>query len=454
MTDSVFIYQDEAAKTLAPRYRTGLFDAMGVGKTATAIRMQDYRQHWYASGTSGIVIVPAAIREKWRREFIRFQTVPRRLVKINSIHDMAAWFRGHYDVAIVSFERAASLAPYFQREMKMFDFCIIDEGHYLKSATSKRAQAILGPNFDGANGIVCWAAYADWLTGTPAPNDPSDIWTWLRFLNGPMKLDPIGFKKRYFSTTPTTYGSRCRPREGAMLDELRGIITDNSVARSMTDVGIHLPPLQIVSETVDGDTSKIAELLAQYPGLDSKIISAIEAGADFSTLDDEHVATLRRLVGEAKAIPYAAMLANDLASGLHKIAVFGHHQNALRQIGAYMEKHGYPVVSVQGGANERDRDNAIDSFNHDPKVRVFLGNHRAAGVGLDLQHDCWMIDLFESDWTPTANAQSIKRIARYGQTRKMRCRFIGLNHWLEEQIDKIVLDKTQRIMSLGLPDLL
>lgn len=454
MAQDVFVYQDEAAKIMAPRPRNGLFDAMGVGKTATEIRTQDYRQHWYQSGREGIVICPAAIRENWRKEWLRFQTVPRRIIKVNSVYDMNAWFKGHYDVALISFERAAAFAPYFQRECKTFDFCIIDEGHYLKSPTSKRAQSILGESFDGFGGIIQWAAYADWVSGTPAPNDPADLWTWLRFLNGPMPLDLIAFKRKYFSCTPTTYGSRSRPKAGNALQELQGIISSNSIARSMADVGIHLPPIMLTMTTVDGDVRQVMELLQQFPGMDERIMACLRDGGDLSALEDEHIAALRRVIGEAKALPYAHMLANDFSSGLDKAVIFGHHRAALQQIGAYLNSKGYKGVAIQGGTSESDRDDAVERFNKDKSCRFFLGNHKAAGVGLNLQEDCAHVDIFESDWTPTANAQSIKRVARYGQTRSMRGRFISLNHWLEEAIQEINKDKTERILSLGLPELL
>lgn len=453
MAQDVFAYQDEAAKIIASHRRFGLFDAMGVGKTATEIRTQDYRHIRGQGGIEGLVICPAAIRENWRKEWLRFQTVNRRIIKIDTIYDLKAWLDGHFDVGLMSFERAASFAPYFEQACKPIDFCILDEAHYLKNPTSKRAKAILGEEFDGRGGILQWAVHADWVTGTPVPNDPADIWTFLRFLDGPMTLTNLGFKKKYLSVTPTQYGCKTRPKTGKTR-ELSSLIKQHSIARSMQDVGIQLPPIWLTTTTVEGNVKDINSLLQQFPGLDERILEHLRDGGDISGLDDEHVAALRRMLGETKATPYAHMLAEELKSGLDKVVIFGHHRLALQQIGEYLNKKGFRGVAIQGGTSEDDRGEAVSQFNGDPKCRFFLGNHRAAGVGLNLQESCCRVDIFESDWTPAANAQSIKRVARYGQKRSMTARFITLNHWLEESIQQINKDKTERVLSLGLPELL
>lgn len=439
---------------MAQRRRFGLFDAMGVGKTATAIHACDLAlQHDGKPAKSILVICPASIRENWRREFIRFQQTPRKLMKVNTTEDAVAWFQGYVDVAIVSFERAKSLSPLFVREMKMFDVCIIDEGHYLKNEESARAKAILGPGCNGIGGILQWAEKAWWLTGTPAPNDPADLWTWLSFLDGPMQLNRGLFLRRYFASQAATYGSKQTVRQDRA-EELRGIIQANSVLRTQKDVGIFLPPILMTTLTVDGDTRNVQKMLSEHPGLDQKILAAIDGENGLSGLDEEHIAALRRLIGEAKAVPYASVLADELESGLDKCVVFGHHRAALQSVGEVLTKRRHRWVSIQGGTSDADREEAVDAFNNDPDVRVFIGNHRAAGVGLNLQKACCTVDVFESDWTPAANAQSVKRVARYGQTREMRARFVSLNHWLEEKITETNRSKTERILELGLPEML
>src|ERR1700688_4035137 len=94
-------YQDDGARFLAGRYRAGLFDRPGVGKTAQAIRACDLR------GLKRIIVIcPAAVRRNWIGEFRKFATVQRTLVSGETIHDYAAWRAGRYDVLVASFDLA------------------------------------------------------------------------------------------------------------------------------------------------------------------------------------------------------------------------------------------------------------------------------------------------------------------------------------------------------------
>lgn len=444
MPDPVFQFQDVAAQEMCRRERFGLFDAMGVGKTGTAIRAADY-----AGARRFLGIMPAAIRSNWKREIARFGLLPRRVILIESVWDLVAWMRGHYEVALISFERAANFAYLFLQNAHMFPLVIIDEAHYLKSEKANRTTKILGPDFDGCNGILMWAKQAWWLTGTPAPNDPADVFTFLKFLKNVMPISREDFIKRYFKARPTQYGSK-QTAKREKLPELQDILRANSISRSQQDVGIFLPPVFLTPVTVDGDVAAINALLQEFPDLDARVREAIENGVDLSDLDDEHMAALRRIIAEAKAPQYARMVYEELQSGLDKVVIFGHHRSALLSIAQYLSgKNSFSTVKVLGGSSQEERDHAIDSFNNDPHTRVFIGNHRAAGVGLNLQSACCNIDLFEEDWSPAVNAQSIKRIARYGQTRNMRARFIRLDHELEVAVQETNIRKTKDILELG-----
>jgi len=91
---------------------------------------------------------------------------------------------------------------------------------------------------------------------------------------------------------------------------------------------------------LDGDASDVRDLLMAHPGLDQAIKDTLEAGQSMKMLDAPHMATLRRLIGEAKSAPYAHALVGELESGLDKIVVFGHHTNVLTGVFNTLVKHG------------------------------------------------------------------------------------------------------------------
>jgi len=434
----IFPYQEVGAAYIAQRQRAGLFDEMGIGKTAQAIRALDLRRL-----KRGIIVCPAVLRENWRGEFAKFSHLDRRICKGVTIHDFVAWSTGRYDVLITSYEMATKWAEKIGKLGEVLEFMIIDEAHYLKNPETSRTKALLGPMADGT-GLVMWCEQAWWLTGTAIPNDPIDIYPFLRFA-GVMPLSLEQFRKRYFSSRPKAFGSVQTPIKD-MVTELQTLIRNHSIRRIKAEIGVELPPIFLTSALVDGDSIELRELLAMHPGLEKAVVRAVDAGG-LSFLDAQHVATLRRLVGEAKAVPYAHMLLEELDAGLDKRVVMGLHRKALMDVRDILTRRGYHAVLVNGDTPEAERIAAVKAFQEDPRCKVFIGNIKAAGVGLTLTAAC-TLDMMESDWTPAGNAQAIMRVHRLGQTRNVTGRFITLARSIDETVNRVVAEKTAVIANI------
>lgn len=435
----LFPYQEEGADWIARRERAGLFDEMGVGKTATTIRALDLRR-----AKRGLIVCPAHLRENWRGEFAKFAHVERKIIKARNIHDYVAWSRERFDTMIMSYEQANAWLPRFMDTGDLFDFIACDEAHYLKNIDAGRTKAVLGPEGDGTGGLMQFAEQGWIVTGTPMANDPIDIFPFLRFVRAFQGSKPE-FIRRFFHSRPTTYGSSQKPKiEG--LPELQRLIADHSIRRTKKGIGLQLPPIFLTTVLVDGDTDDIRDMLAQHPGLEQAVIDAIGAGG-LSFLDAQHIMTLRRLIGEAKAIPFAHMLLDELQQGMDKVVVMGVHRNALISIKDFLERHGIRCVLGIGGINENVRKANEHAFQSDPSVRVFLGNIVSAGTGLTLTAACELV-MLESDWSPAGNAQAIMRVHRISQTRSVRARFITLARSLDEVVNRIVAEKTKAIADI------
>jgi len=440
MSLALFPYQEVGAAFLAGRKRAGILDEPGAGKSAQAIRALDRLGIMRA-----MVIAPASVRANWTAEFAKFSTRHRRIVKGVTAHDYVAWERGHFDVIVTSFEQATRWSKRIQSECEVIDTIIIDEAHGLRNTDTQRGAAILGPKSDGVGGIIQWAAYAWWLTGTPLWGQPSDIFTFLTFCNV-MPLSKPAFLRRYFNVRPTTYGSRNTVKT-SMIPELRALIGNNSLRRTLAETGVELPPIFFSSALVDGDSQAVTDLLRSSPGLDQAIVAALQDGRGLSNLDSDHVATLRRLIGEAKAIPYAAMLLDELRSGLDKCVTFGIHRNALKLARDYLVRHGIDAAVVNGETSTTDDERNFARFITDPSLRVMLCNVRKAGTGLNMVSSCH-VDMLESDWTPNGNWQAIKRVYRLTQVRTVRARFITLADSFDEVVNQIVSEKARAIAAI------
>lgn len=436
----LFPYQVEGAGWLAQRERAGLHDEMGVGKTATLIRALNNVQ-----AGRFIVIGPAMLRENFIGEWRKFSAYPLKLCKGQNIHDYVAWQRGRFDGMITSFELAAKWYPKFREHGEFLDAIVIDEAHYLKTNNTARTRAVCGPDANMQDCWASWCVHGWWSTGTPIPNDPKDIYTFLRFCDV-MPLSEDDFEERYFEVRRTTYGKKCNVRE-EMMGELLALIDNNRIRRTKKDIGVQLPPIFMTTALLDGDTTEVRELLRQHPGLDAAIVSALEQGRTLPPEKGMPVATLRRLIGEAKAVPYAHQLLEELQWSGDKRAVYGVHVNALAYVRDFLVRNGIHAVLVQGNTSEAERIAAVQSFQYDTNCKVFIGNIRAAGTGITLTAAC-EIDMLESDWTPAGNAQAIMRVHRLGQTRNVRARFLTLANSFDETVNRVVADKTAAIAEI------
>jgi len=427
-------FQKTGAAFLMSRSRLGLFDVPGLGKTAQAIAALDYLRIRRA-----LIICPASVRGIWPHEFAKFATLPRKILRAKSIHDLNLWKQEKADVLLLSYEQATNWAEHLEGDI--IPMLILDEAHYLKNNQAKRTRAILGKRCDGVSGFGRWAARVVFLTGTPMANDPSDLWTWMRFCEA-TDLSLQGFSRRYFNCKPGAFNMTFTPRK-EMLHDLKSRIRKFSLRRTKEQAGVNLPPVFLTTSTVEGDTSEIRQLLREVPGLDTTILQAVERGG-LSFLDAQHIGTLRRLVGTAKAPAYAAQLIEELETHSDKVVVIAIHKDVLTTIGEALTKHGIGWVKIDGSVNQAKREEAVASFQKDDSVRVFLGNIKAAGTGLTL-HSAFKIDMLEWSWSPADNSQALMRVHRIGQEKEVHARFISLANSVDERVSASVARKTAAI---------
>ena len=274
-------------------------------------------------------------------------------------------------------------------------------------------------------------------------NDPSDIWTFLRYCGG-TKLSFKNFCTRYFIGSTGGFNTSYKPRRDT-LPELRAILAHYSIRRTTDEVGLQLPPLWITTQEIEGSTAEINAMLAAHPGLDRAIKEAVEKGG-INKLDETtgHITTLRRLVGEAKAPVFAKQLIDEIDGGLEKVVVFCCHKRPVEILCEVLTHHKVGYVKIDGSVSDNARAHAVEAFQSNPKVKVFIGNVVAAGTGLTLTAASQLV-MLESDWTPANNAQALKRVHRIGQTQHTHVRFISLAKSIDEEVSKSVARKTRAI---------
>jgi len=420
----LFPYQREGAKFLAARDRALLADGMGLGKTMQAIAAAAQ-----VDAQSIVVVCPAIARPMWRREF-------------------AAWGHGPVPTVLSYDELTRGWGTRFHFGEGV-DLLILDEAHYLKSRDAKRTRAVYGMHCRG-DGLASKAARVWLLTGTPAPNDVSELWThfralWPDLLPGDGKW--LTFVQRYCHTDATMYGLKILGNKRDTLPELRERLRRVMVRRRAEDVLTDLPPLVWQHQTIEA--KDIDPALRDIEASDTvKALRAVLAdeGATPADADNIALASLRRLTGMAKAGVVGNLLAEELGDGAYeKVIVFAHHRDVIAELLDNLSKFG--AVSVTGDTPQAARQRAIDRFQGDPRCRVFIGQIQACATAITL-HAASQVVFVEASWTPSDNTQAAKRAHRIGQLRPVFVRMFGLAGSIDEAVTRVLARKAQQINQL------
>jgi hypothetical protein len=124
-----------------------------------------------------------------------------------------------------------------------------------------------------------------------------------------------------------------------------------------------------------------------------------------------------------------------------KVCVFVNHHLC---VDALTEAFGKACVSIDGRTTNEDRQLAVDRFQSDPSVTVFVGTIRAAGVGITLTASSTVI-FGELDWVPGNVSQAEDRCHRIGQVGTVFVRHLVLEGSLDERMAQIIVEKQEVI---------
>lgn len=434
-------HQQVGANFLASKDVAGLFDPPGSGKSRTVIMAVDQ-----LNLKRGVVIGPAISRQTWAREFRQWSKVPRKTQIGLSIHDLKLWITGKKDILFCSYEFTVRHQKIFKKLNDLYDFCVIDESHSVKNPAAKRTQAILGHPCDGSHSLTQWAAQTWFLTGTPMANSAADAWTFLRRA-GATDLTFNQFCTRWFDSSPTKHGSKHELKPGAAA-HIKAMFDGCSISRPKSEWWKDAPPIFMFEMRMHGQDAHIRKLIAEHPDLDEAVRqAAIDGTLEELSQEIEYIARLRRLIGEAKAPPFAEELVTRLNGGLEKAVVMCWHTVAGQIVADTLAKYGIESVFIRGDVSPSARKANIDRFQNDPKCRVVIGNIRAAGTNITLTaaSDIFML---EQSWSPADNMQALMRVHRIGQTKSVNATFVSLAGTIDDVVVAILAEKTANIAAI------
>ena len=297
-----------------------------------------------------------------------------------------------------------------------FHTLIVDEAHYCKSYSSVRTTVVTR--------LIEEAKRTRLLSGTPMTNRPIELWALMSAI-GATKLGYMEWGRRYCKGWKTPWGNW----------DFTGASNLDDLNKILQPVMLRLTKAQVLPE-LPAKTFRVVELDLPVDKREKELnIEAIEACPEpiaFEALPDIlHMNAQRKL-------PMAIQHIQDALENTQKVVVFAHHRDIVDGLLAALAD--YNPVYVVGGVKPEDRQAAVVRFQTDPECRVFVGNLKAAGVGLTLTAASHVI-FVESSWTPADLEQAADRCHRIGQKNPVLAEILTIHQSIDAHMLHVSLRK-------------
>jgi SWI/SNF-related matrix-associated actin-dependent regulator 1 of chromatin subfamily A len=179
-----------------------------------------------------------------------------------------------------------------------------------------------------------------------------------------------------------------------------------------------------------------SNIISYLEGIDPAKASAAERAEALTRIE-----VLKQLAVDGKIDGCVDWIRDYLESG-KKLVVFATHARVIDRL---VKEFGKIAVKIDGSVHPSKRQVAVDRFQQDEQIRLFIGNIDAAGVGITLtaaDSTCFL----EFGWTPGGMSQAEDRVHRIGQTSDVvNAYYMAAAATVDEQIISLLEDK-QRVL--------
>jgi SWI/SNF-related matrix-associated actin-dependent regulator of chromatin subfamily A-like protein 1 len=430
LAQGLFPHQIEGVAFLLGRTRAILADDMGLGKTRQAIVALRH----VAPGGPYLVVCPASVKRNWAREIaVAAPDAATRVIERGAEPPAGhEWVIVNYDILAKHIETLGKIR---------WAGLVFDEAHYLKNHRSARSRlARQLADRTKANAGSHPAVYL--LTGTPLTNRPRDLFVLLQLAGHPLGRSFLSFAKRYCAAERNDYGWQTR---GASNIEELTVQLHGVMLRRSKDQVLSLPPkirtwlpVDVPKGTGVRDMRKVVELLIGDKEL-----------APGSTVDERRlrgrllhaVTRARQALAEAKVNATVDLVTGAVEQG-EKVIVFSCFEEPVQRL---VEAFRGSAVLLTGETPAEKRQAMVDRFLQDDRIRVFVANIIAGGIGNNLTAATQVV-FNDLDWVPANHWQAEDRAYRIGQTRTVNVTYMVAADTIDDFV-QMVLEKKARLVN-------
>ena len=421
-------HQKEAIEKLVKNKKFILADDMGLGKTTSTIIAA------LETGAKKVLIVcPASLKINWQREIANYSD---RTVYIAE----GKKFSDEHDFVIVNYDILKNFHDTKEKDkseiMKInFDLVIMDEAHMISNPQAQRTKIV---------NDLCGKVERVWLlSGTPMTSRPMNYYNLLSLVESPVAANWMAYAKRYCNGFQFSVGKRkvWNVTGASNLDELRERTQTHILRRLKEDV-LDLPDKIITPVYLRLKSKDYEELMGEYFNwYDNNSEESSSLTIQFGKL-----MKVRKVIAEEKVKNTIELAENIIEQG-KKVIIFTNFTDTLRTI---YEHFGKQAVYLDGSCSKPHRQKSVDDFQENDKIKVFVGNLKAAGVGITLT-SAEAVIMNDLSFVPAEHAQAEDRSHRIGQKNSTSVYYPLFENTIEGVIYDI-LNRKKKIISTVMGD--
>lgn len=403
--------------------RALLADEMGLGKTLQALGWCQLHR----DKIPVLIVTPASLKLNWTLEIDRW------LPNVNyEILSGKKTYKPTADFLVINYD----ILSYWVDCLKELDIQILitDECHYYKNNSSKRTKAV--------KRIAKTIPYIIALSGTPIVNRPIEAYNAINIINPNLFPSFMNFTRRYCNAKYNGYGwdfngaSNTQELHQTLVNTIMIRRLKKDVLKDLPDKLYSFVPLELSAE---GKT--------EYQMAEDSFIDYVH--------ENYGVQKALKAVNAEVLVQYGELKKLAVKGALHqsiewirnfleidgKLVVFAIHKFVIDEL---MKTFGDKSVKIDGSVSIAERQKAIDKFQKDESCRLFVGNIKAAGVGITLTASS-NVAFLELPWTPGELKQAIDRVHRIGQKNCVNVHYLFANNTIMDKIARLI-DQKQKII--------
>ena len=450
-------YQQEGVSWLAHLRRAGfggcLADDMGLGKSIqTIVYMLYVTEQQTKAGVERspfLLICPTSLLYNWVHECEQFAPSLRifvhhgqtRLDK-EELQSLSKW-----DVIITSYQLSVRDDELFHSVT--WNGLILDEAQHIKNVETKQRRVIKGMK----------ATHRLALTGTPIENRLRELWSLLDVLNPTYLGTYHDFQTRFMKPIE-------RDRDDQQLLKLQKLIHPLILRRKKSDQSLQLG-LPEKKEIVHKVHLSI-EQAALYQAVVDDIVSKLHEVTTFErrALILRSLTKLKQICNHPAHFLKERTLADHESGKWHsllaltdnmiqkgeKVLIFSQYKEMGSLMTSSLEQRYQQVIPfLHGSLTRAKRQEAIQAFQNNDRINIFVLSLKAGGVGLNLTSATNVIH-YDRWWNPAVENQATDRAYRIGQTKDVTVHKLMTVGTLEERIDRMLTQKqllAEHILAAG-----